>query len=171
MSRLALVVAKAANNVIGAAGTIPWHIADDMRHFRAVTMGKPCIMGRKTWESLPRKPLPGRLNIVVTRNRAYSAEGAICEQAFNSALARAQVDNPAEIAVIGGAEIYRAALPRAEIIYLTDIETAFAGDTFFPEVVATEWTETAREERTTENGVRYAFVTLKRRRHGGEMQS
>jgi dihydrofolate reductase len=163
MSRLALVVARAANNVIGAAGTIPWRIPDDRRHFRNVTTGKPCIMGRKTWESLPRKPLPGRLNIVVSRNPNYAAAGALVAETFDSALALAQVERSDEISVIGGAEIYRAALPLADRIYLTEIEAAFEGDTYFPHLEETAWFEDAREENVTADGVKYAFVTLRRR--------
>jgi dihydrofolate reductase len=164
MSRLAIVVARAANNVIGAGGTIPWHIPDDMRHFRNVTMGKPCIMGRKTWESLPKKPLPGRLNIVVSRDPSYAAAGALVEETFDGALARAKVERPVEIAVIGGAEIYRAALPFADVIYLTEIEAAFEGDTYFPHLEKTAWCEEACEKNVTAEGVKYAFVTLHRRR-------
>lgn len=160
MSRLALVVAKAANNVIGAAGAIPWHIPDDLRHFRWITMGKPCIMGRRTWESLPKKPLPGRLNIIVSRDPNYNAQGAVVECSFDASLARARADNPVEIAVIGGADVYRAALPLADVIYLTEIDAAFAGDAYFPELKQCDWIETAREEHTTADGMRYAFVTL-----------
>lgn len=164
MSRLALVVARAADNVIGACGTIPWHIPDDMRHFRNVTMGKPCIMGRRTWESLPKKPLPGRLNIVVSRDPGYAAAGALVEKAFSDAFARAKAEQPAEIAVIGGAEIYRTALPQADVIYLTEIEAAIEGDTYFPHFEKADWLETSREEKMTVDGVKYAFVTLHRRR-------
>lgn len=164
MSRLALVVARAANNVIGAGGAIPWRIPDDMRHFRDVTMGKPCIMGRKTWESLPKKPLPGRLNIVVSRSPDFRAPGALVEDSFETALARAQATDPVEIAVIGGAEIYRAALPRADIIHLTEVDAMFAGDTYFPELACDEWRETVRENHMTADGLRFAFVTLCRER-------
>ena len=163
MSQLALVVARAANNVIGARGTIPWNIPEDLRHFRAVTLGNPCIMGRRTWESLPKKPLPGRLNIVVSRDPAYSAAGALVAACFNSALKSAQAKSPAKIAVIGGAEIYRAALPLADVIHLTEIEAVFDGDTYFPRLIEAEWREAAREEHATADGLKYAFVTLLRR--------
>ncbi len=164
MSRLVLVVARAANNVIGAAGTIPWHINEDMRHFREVTMGKPCIMGRRTWESLPKKPLPGRLNIVVSRDQGYGwrKPGAVVENSLNAALARGHAENPGEIAVIGGAEIYRAALPLADTIHLTQIDAVFDGDTYFPELVSGEWREVSRMECATAGGLHYAFVTLRR---------
>lgn len=162
MSRLALVVARAANNVIGAGGTIPWRIPEDMRHFRDMTMGRPCIMGRKTWESLPKKPLPGRLNIVVSRNSCLDAAGALVEGSFESALARVREADPAEIAVIGGAEIYRAALPFADIIHLTEVDAIFEGDTYFPVLAHDEWREAARENHMTADGLRFAFVTLRR---------
>lgn len=162
MSRIALVAAMAANRVIGANGTIPWRIAGDMRRFRQLTMGKPCIMGRKTWESLPKKPLPGRLNIVATRNSHYSAPGACLVHSFNDAVARAQQEETDEIAVIGGADIYRAALPLAGVLHLTKLDAEFAGDAHFPAIEAAEWRETCREAHATEEGLRYAFVTLER---------
>jgi dihydrofolate reductase len=163
MSRIALVVAMAANRVIGAGGKIPWHIPEDMRHFRNVTIGKPCIMGRRTWESLPKKPLPGRSNIVVSRDSVYSAPGACVETSFEAALSRAKRDSLEEIAVIGGAEIYRAALPFADLIRLTEIHAAYDGDICFPEIGCVEWHEIAREEHKSLDGVGFAFVTLQRR--------
>jgi dihydrofolate reductase len=171
MSRVSLVVAMAANNVIGSRGTIPWHIPEDMCHFREVTLGKPCIMGRRTWESLPKKPLPERVNIVVSRDVAYDAAGALVAGSFEAALASAQADNPAEIAVIGGAEIYRAALPVTDVIHLTQIESAFDGDTYFPQLDTTDWREVAREEHATTNDIKYAFVTLVRRSRLDETRS
>ena len=110
MSRIALVVAKAANGVIGDRSRIPWRLPEDMRRFKQLTMGKPCIMGRTTWDSLPKKPLPGRLNIVVTRNPNFIADGAAVVHSFGDAIARGQSESADEIAVIGGEEIYRAAL-------------------------------------------------------------
>ena len=110
---ISLVVAVAQNGIIGNNGKIPWRIADDMRHFKAVTLGKPCIMGRKTWESLPKKPLPGRTNIVVTRDASFEAPGAVIVHSLEEAFARAEAQQAPEIAVIGGADIYAAALSRA----------------------------------------------------------
>lgn len=159
---ISLVVARAANGVIGNRGAIPWRLPEDMRHFKAVTMGKPCVMGRKTWESLPNKPLPGRLNIVVTRDVGYRAEGAVTEASLELALARAEAARPEEIAVIGGAEIYRAATPYARRIYLTEIHLHAAGDVFIPAFDMREWRETAREERLSPEGVSYSFVRLER---------
>jgi dihydrofolate reductase len=119
-------------------------------------------MGRKTWESLPKKPLPERVNIVVSRDPAYSAAGALVATSFEAALAQAQAAKPAEIAVIGGAEIYHAALPLADVIYMTEIGVTFEGDTYFPRLGEREWHEVVREEHTTPDGLRYAFVTLQR---------
>jgi dihydrofolate reductase len=153
---ISLVLAMAENGVIGKDGALPWRIPEDMRHFKAVTMGKPCIMGRKTWDSLPKKPLPGRENIVVTRDRNFHAEGARVAHSFEDAIALA--GDAAEIAVIGGAEIYRAALPRARRIYLTEIHAAFEGDASMPSFDLAHWRETARENHAGEPA--YSFVTL-----------
>lgn len=165
MSTIALVVARAANGVIGAGGTIPWHISEDLRRFRSLTTGKPCIMGRRTWESLPKKPLPERLNIVVTRDRQFRAPGAVVAHSFDEAVAHAAPEP--EIVVIGGAEIYKAALPRSDAIYLTEVHGEFAGDVFFPRIDSEEWRESSREEHVSPDGLRYDFVTLERVRAGG----
>ena len=161
MSRIALVVARAANSVIGADGKLPWRIPEDMRRFKAITLGKPCIMGRKTWDSLPRKPLPERANIVVTRNREFHAEGAVIVHSLDDALEWARRETPPEIMVIGGADIYKAALACAERIYLTDVDDEFAGDASFT-FERKSWREIDRVEQTTPDGLRYAFVTLER---------
>ena len=160
-STIALVVAIASNGVIGDHGKIPWRIADDMKFFKNVTMGKPCIMGRKTWNSLPRKPLPGRTNIVLTRDTAFSAADAAIVYTFDEALAFAASEQPREIAIIGGADIYNAALPRASRIYLTEVHRDFPGDAHFA-FDRTGWRETSREDRTTPEGLAYSFVTLER---------
>src|SRR5579863_8638528 len=132
-----------------------------MKHFKAATLGKPCIMGRKTWESLPKKPLPGRTNIVITRDRAFSAAGAIIAHTWDEALAQAERERSDEISVIGGAEIYAAALPQASRIYLTEVHRAFDGDAHF-RFDRADWREAAREDRATSEGLRYSFVTLER---------
>jgi dihydrofolate reductase len=143
MSRIALVVAVSKNGVIGRDGGLPWHISSDLKLFKAITMGKPVIMGRKTWESLPKKPLPGRLNIVITRQKNYHAEGAaVVGDAQTAVLAAGNVD---EIAVIGGGEIYRNFFPLADRIYLTEVDLAVAGDTHFPAISLEDWQETGRE--------------------------
>ncbi len=157
---IALVVAVADNGVIGDAGRIPWRISDDMKHFKAVTLGKPCIMGRKTWDSLPKKPLPGRSNIVVTRDAAFAADGALVCRSLDEAFE--QVQGEEEVAVIGGAQIYVEALPRAERIYLTEVHRAFYGDTRFV-FDRIGWREISREDHATPDGLGYSFVTLERR--------
>ena len=163
MTTIALVVARANNGVIGNKGAIPWRIAEDMRRFKALTLGKPVIMGRKTWDSLPKKPLPGRTNIVVTRDRAFTAEGAVVVHDIGEALARADGENPSEIAVIGGAEIYAAALPLANRVHLTEVAADFDGDATLPPFDPAAWHETSREVHVTPEGLSYAFVTLERR--------
>ena len=159
---IALVVARASNGVIGRNGVVPWRISADMQHFRRVTMGKPCIMGRKTWDSLPKKPLPGRTNIVITRDRAFQAEGAVVVHTFEQALARTEVEAPEEITVIGGAEIYRLALPHAGRVYLTEVHTDIEGDTFMPPLDPAEWTEIVRERHELGGDHPFSFVTLER---------
>jgi dihydrofolate reductase len=161
---LSLALARADNGVIGRAGGLPWRIPDDMRRFKALTLGKPCIMGRKTWDSLPRKPLPGRTNIVVTRDESFRAEDAVVVRSLDDAIAQAEQENSEEIMVIGGAEIYRAALPLANRIHLTEVHGAFDGDVVMPPFDAAEWMEVAREDRpaTEADGPSYSFVTLER---------
>jgi dihydrofolate reductase len=161
VSEIALVVAVDDEGVIGNDGRIPWRIPEDMRHFKALTLGKPCIMGRKTWDSLPKKPLPGRTNIVLTRERSFHADGAIIVHTFDDALEAASA--APEIAVIGGAEIYAMALPRADTVYLTEVHGRFAGDTRLEGLDRQGWQEAAREAHATPDGLAYSFVTLRRR--------
>jgi dihydrofolate reductase len=156
--RIVLVLAMATNGVIGAAGAIPWRIADDMKRFKALTLGKPIVMGRKTWDSFPKKPLPGRTNIVITRDPAWHAEGAVVARSLDEALA----SDAEEIAVIGGAEIYKAVLPRADVIELTEVHRDFAGDTHMPLFDPREWRETMREDHETAEGLRYSYVRLEK---------
>lgn len=160
---LALIAACARGGVIGIDNRLPWHLPEDMKFFRETTRGKPVIMGRKTWESLPDafRPLPGRLNIVVTRNAGYEASGATVVSGLPAALAAA---GDADIAfVIGGAELFRQSLPQADRLVLTEIDHDFAGDTFFPEFDSGEWQEVSRDARTAESGLPFAFVTYERR--------
>ena len=161
-ARISLVVAVADTGVIGARGAIPWRLPEDMRRFKAITMGKPVVMGRKTWDSLPRKPLPGRTNIVITRDRALHAPGAIVVHSLDEALARAACERPDEIMIVGGAEIYLAALPRADTVHLTQVHGDFEGDARLPPFDPKLWRETAREDRATAEGVRYSYVTLEK---------
>nr|AIA15415.1 Dihydrofolate reductase [uncultured bacterium] len=161
---IALVVARAADGTIGHEGKIPWRIPADMLHFKAVTLGKPCVMGRKTWESLPKKPLPRRTNIVVTRDRAFAAEGTAIVHSFAEAIARAEAEHPSEIAIIGGADLYREALPQADRVYLTEVQGTFDGDVRLPPFDPNDWQEAAREDHPAEQGIpAFSFVTLERR--------
>jgi dihydrofolate reductase len=161
---LNLVVAVAENGVIGNKGALPWRIPEDLKRFKALTLGKPCIMGRKTWDSLPKKPLPGRANIVVTRDPAFRAEGAEVARSFGEALDIAVRGTPAEIMIIGGAAIFAAALPLAQRVELTEVMTAPEGDAFMPPFDRAAWQETKREGPYEAGALRYAFVSLKRRR-------
>ncbi|HLJ53111.1 MAG TPA: dihydrofolate reductase, partial [Rhizomicrobium sp.] len=127
-----------------------------------LTLGKPVIMGRKTWDSLPKKPLPERTNIVVTRDRSWRHAGAIAAHSFDHALAKARDENPSAIAVIGGAEIYRAALPFADRVELTQVHITVGGDTHLPPFDPSMWRESARTQQATPEGLHYSYVTLNR---------
>jgi dihydrofolate reductase len=157
MSEIVLVVAIAQNGVIGKKGAIPWHISDDMKRFKALTIGHTVVMGRKTWDSLPRKPLPGRINVVVTRQEGWQAEGAVVA----SSLGQATSGTSGTVMVIGGAEIYERALPLASRIELTEVHKDFEGDAQF-QLDRNGWHETVREDHVTPDGLRYSFVTLTR---------
>lgn len=156
------VVAVSANGVIGAEGTMPWHLPADLRRFKSLTMGLPMVMGRKTFDSLPGL-LPGRRHIVITRDADWQAEGAEVAHGLDEAIALA---NAPHIAVIGGGEIFALALPRAHRIELTEIAAQFAGDTFMPPLGPTGpggWRETFREAHAAEGSrPAFTFVTLKR---------
>jgi dihydrofolate reductase len=145
MSRIAFVVAVSRNGVIGRDGGLPWRISADLKRFKQITMGKPVIMGRKTWESLPKKPLPGRTNIVITRQADYEAAGAQVAPDIVTALKAAEAERPEEIAVIGGGEIFAAFMPLANRIYLTEVDLSVDGDTFFPKLETELWREVAQE--------------------------
>ena len=157
MSEIVLVVAIADNGVIGKGGAIPWHISDDMKRFKALTLGHTVVMGRKTWDSLPKKPLPGRINVVVTRQKDWQAEGAVVA----NSLGQATVGTSGTVMVIGGAEIYERALPLASRIELTEIHQDFDGEARFV-LDRTGWHEALREEHVTPDGLRYSYVTLTR---------
>jgi len=159
--RVALVAAIAANRVIGAGNRLPWRLAEDLKRFRALTLGHAVIMGRKTWESLP-QALPERQNIVVTRQHDYAATGAELAPSFAAALARVRLPGPAFC--IGGGELYRAALPFASTLHLTEIARDFDGDARFPPFERSDWRETAREDHPAAgpDGFAYAYVTYER---------
>ncbi len=145
--------------MIGKEGAIPWRITDDLKRFKRLTIGKPVVMGRKTWDSLPKKPLPERTNIVVTRQPGWQADGAMAASSLPDALAKAT--QAAEVMVIGGAEIYRAALPLAERIELTEVHRPFEGDALFA-FDREAWREVTREEHATPDGLAFSYVTLTR---------
>ena len=161
---IALIYARAANGVIGKDGTMPWHLPEDLAHFKQLTLGAPVIMGRKTWDSLPPRfrPLPGRANIVVTRQENWSQTGTQRSFSLREALQIAEQSNPATVWVIGGAQIYAQALPMAQRVEVTEIAQDFAGDAHAPEL-GPEWLETAREAHTSTSGLPFAFVRYERR--------
>jgi dihydrofolate reductase len=156
--RINLIFARAANGVIGKDNSMPWHLPEDLAHFKRLTQGCPVIMGRKTWDSLPPRfrPLPGRSNIVVTRQADWQAEGAVRASSLPEAL-HLSGDVP-EVWVIGGAEIYRQAEPLAQRAEVTDIAQDFEGDAYAP-TLGPAWTETAREQHLSATGLAFSFVT------------
>lgn len=158
---LKLIYARASNGVIGHHNTLPWHLPEDLAHFKRMTLGCPVIMGRKTWESLPVKfrPLPGRLNVVVTRQTGFVAEGALIAQSISQASSLCPPESTAW--VIGGAEMYAQALPLASEVVVTEIEAAFEGDAFAPSL-GPDWHEVARDSHTASNGLPFSFVTYAR---------
>ncbi len=159
---LSIVAAVARNGVIGREGGIPWHIPEDLARFRALTTGHPVVMGRKTWDSLPDRfrPLPGRRNVVVTRNRAWSADGA--ERAASLEDALDLLDDQETVFVIGGASLYAEALPLADGLELTEVELEVEGDAFFPDWDRGAFQEVFREAHVSDDGTPFAFVTYRR---------
>ena len=161
---VSLVAAVARGGVIGRDGGIPWRLPEDLARFRELTMGHPVVMGRKTWESLPDRfrPLPGRGNVVVTRNADWSAQGADRAGSLEEALTL--LESEPEVFVIGGGEIYAAALPYADALLLTEIDADVDGDTTFPRWERDEFEEVSRERHVAEDGTPYAFAVYGRRR-------
>lgn len=158
---VSLVVAAAQNNVIGRGNDLPWHLPDDLKRFKALTIGKPIIMGRKTYASIGR-PLPGRTNIVISRQTQFAAEGCTAVTSLEAALAAA--GDASEAMVIGGAEIFRQALPRADRLYLTRVHADVPGDTFFPSLVSDDWIEVESEYHPADDRHAFAFTFLELRR-------
>lgn len=164
-----LIWAQARNRVIGNKGSMPWHLPEDLAHLKRTTMGCPIIMGRKTWDSIPPKfrPLPGRTNVVISRQADWREDGALPANNMLEALSICEhmsiiLDpSPEQVWVIGGAQIYNEALPFAKRIIVTEIDGDFDGDTFAPEL-GTDWQETARELHTSKTGLAYSFVTYLR---------
>ena len=156
---VSIIAAVSRNGVIGAGGKLPWHLPADFKRFKELTMGHPILMGRKTFESIG-KPLPGRTNIVITRQKDFACCGALTTGSLEEALRICEKE--AEVFVIGGAEIYKEALPLADRIYLTRIEQGFEGDTFLPEINPAVWKETSRQD-FPDGPLPHSFLTLARR--------
>ena len=158
---ISMIAAMAKNRVIGCNKQLPWHLPADFKHFKTLTMGKPIIMGRRTYESIG-KPLPGRLNIVITRNQDFNAEGVQVVASIEEALSAA--GDVEEVMFIGGANLYQQVLPKAHRLYLTFIDLELSGDAFFPEWRGEEWREVEREHHHADekNVYDYTFVILQR---------
>ena len=169
LPHIALVVARARNGVIGRDGSLPWRLRSDLQRFKAVTLGKPCIMGRKTWDSLPLKPLPGRLNLVLSKDESFEPKGALAcltlDEAIEIAREQAVDDGVGEVCVIGGAGLFAATLPRAKRLYLTEVEAEPEGDVLFPPFDETAWTEVSCEAVPAgeKDDHAFAFRVLERR--------
>ena len=153
--KIYLVVALASNGVIGKDGQLPWHLPEDLKHFKRLTLGHPVIMGRRTWESLP-GALPGRDNIVVTRQVGYQAEGAAVAGSLEAALALC-IGEPV-VFVIGGSRLFEASLPLAAGLVMTEIHRDYAGDTWFPQYDRSRWRESQRERHVAQDGTKFDFV-------------
>ena len=159
--KLSLIVAMATNHTIGINNQMPWHLSADLKKFKKITMGHPIIMGRKTFESIG-QPLPGRQNIIISRNSGYKQEGCLVFNNLDSALQScAEID---EVFVIGGATLYEATLIRADRLYITEIQQAFDGDTWFPDIKKEQWREVAREDIADDSSVNfsYSFIVYER---------
>jgi len=163
--KIALIVAVSQNNVIGRDNQLPWHLPEDLQYFKSVTMGKPILMGRKTFDSIGR-PLPGRKNIVITRDPQWTAEGVEVVNSLEDAMAAGaeacEATDSDEIMVIGGAQIYRDCLPMADRLYLTRVEAEVEGDAFFPKIDFNQWQKTAEKTPKTIDKYDYRFLVLER---------
>ena len=162
--KLSMIWAMSKNRTIGRDNDLPWHLPEDLKHFKRTTMGKPVIMGRKTWDSIG-KPLPGRSNIVITRNEDFAAEGVSVVHTFEAAISLQECVETDEVVVIGGVAIYALAFPLADRLYLTRVHAQVKGDTFFPEFDENDWQEIHREDfKACENNpYDYSFTVLERR--------
>ncbi|MEO0467864.1 MAG: dihydrofolate reductase [Pseudomonadota bacterium] len=167
--RLSAIVARGRNNVIGRGGDLPWRLKDDLKNFKAITMGAPMIMGRKTWDSLPRRPLPGRPHIVLTRDWTYQAPGARVfsdmEAAMTAGRSIAEQFGKGDVFVIGGADLFAKSMACLDRLYLTDVDADPEGDVFLSGFREDDWTEVERQEFMAADGNEFAFVlrTLDRR--------
>lgn len=155
--RIAMIAAMANNRVIGKDNKMPWHLPEDLRHFKAMTLGKPVVMGRKTFESIG-KPLPGRHNIVISRQAGLQIDGVSCVTSFDAA--KQVAGECAELVIMGGGQLYAQLLPLADTLYLTHINLDVEGDTYFPAWDGQQWFETDRCRGESANGLEYHFITL-----------
>ena len=160
MQKITLIAACADNGCIGIDNTMPWYLPEDFAFFKQYTLEKPVVMGRKTWESLPKKPLPGRRNIVITRQPDYQAEGAELADSVQTALAMCA--DAEEIIIMGGAQIYAQAMPLATDLRITEVDLHVAGDAFFPAIDAAQWRRCTHEAHQSSKGIDYAFVHYER---------
>ena len=160
MKPLSLIVAQASNHVIGLNNTLPWHLPEDLKRFRSLTMGHHIIMGRKTYESLGRL-LPGRTTVIVTRNKAYQVEGALAAHSLQAALVLASGDT--EPFVIGGAELYKEGIQLATKLYITEVQGKFEGDAFFDTIDLNEWQLTEKKDHLSTNGLQYSDLIYLRK--------
>jgi dihydrofolate reductase len=160
--KISLIAAKASNHTIGIDGRLPWRLPGDMAWFRDKTMGKPCIMGRKTWDSFPRRPLPGRTNIVITRNAMFHEAGALVARSLDEALGIARQSGAEEAMILGGGAIYNEAIGLADRLYITEITVPFPGDTFFPLFNQRRWTVAFREDHLDANPPHVFYVLEKK---------
>ena len=165
--QLALIVAQSQNRVIGRNNALPWHLSEDLKYFKAVTMGKVIIMGRKTYESIGR-PLPGRTNLVVSRDPDYRVDGVTVVNSLEQAIAQAQaiseINGADEALVIGGANLYEQALPQIDRLYLTQVHASVCGDAYFPALEPDQWRESSRQDFSAvePNPYDYSFIVLER---------
>jgi dihydrofolate reductase len=160
--KISLIVAMASNRAIGLNNQMPWHLSADLKKFKKITMGAPILMGRKTYESIGR-PLPGRTNIIISRNPSYSQPDCLVFNDIEKALESCR--DAEEIFVIGGSDLYKSMLPVADTLYLTQIHQEFPGDTFFPEIDAEQWIEVEREDIQDDPDVDFSYSFLKLERH------
>jgi dihydrofolate reductase len=160
MQNISLIVAMANNHVIGINNGLPWHLPEDLKHFRALTTGHHMIMGRKTYDSLGRL-LPGRTTVIVTRNIDFKVEGALIAHSLQEAVQLCK--NDTEVFIIGGAELYKDGLAEANQLYVTEVNLDVDGDAFFPMIDLDLWTETAREPLVSEKGISFSYVLYKRK--------
>ena len=159
-NNISLIVALAKNNVIGLNNTLPWHLPEDLKHFRALTTGHHIIMGRKTYESLGRL-LPDRTTVIVTRNNDYQVDGALIAHSLDAAIALCENDD--EVFVIGGAELYQVGIKLANKLYITELELGVPGDAYFPAYDVAEWQESSREAHTSAQGLLFSYITYIRK--------